>query len=44
MKYVELKRYEELLGVARTVTWCAFLTGFGIGVTVAALIIGRFWL
>jgi len=41
MKYVELKRYEELLGVARTVTWCAFLTGFGIGVTVAALIIGR---
>lgn len=44
MKYVELKRYEQLLGAARIVTWCAFLSGFGVGVTVAALIIGRFWL
>ena len=41
MKLVRLERYEQLLDAARTVTWCAFLTGFGIGATVAALIIGR---
>lgn len=44
MKLVKLERYEQLLGAARKVTWCAFLSGFGIGVTVAALIIGRLWL
>ena len=44
MKVVTIERYEELLDAARKVTWCAFLSGFGIGVTVAALIIGRFWL
>jgi hypothetical protein len=41
MKLVTIERYEQLLDAARRVTWCAFLTGFGIGVTVAALIIGR---
>jgi|15BtaG_2_1085339.scaffolds.fasta_scaffold07182_3 hypothetical protein len=44
MKMITLERYEELLDVARKVTWCAFLSGFGIGATIAALIIGRMWL
>jgi hypothetical protein len=44
MKLVTLERYEELLDAACKVTWCAFLSGFGIGVAVAALIIGGLWL
>lgn len=43
MKLVTLERYEELLDAASKVTWCAFLSGFGIGVAIAALIIGG-WL
>lgn len=44
MKLVTLERYEELLDAASKVTWCAFLSGFGIGITIAALIIGGLWL
>jgi len=41
MKLVTLERYEQLLDAARKVTWCAFLTGLGIGATIAALILNE---
>tara|TARA_R100001510_G_C7560906_1_gene140992 strand:+ start:378 stop:533 length:156 start_codon:yes stop_codon:yes gene_type:complete len=42
--YVKKETYEGLLDAARTVTWLAFASGLGMGVAVAAVVIGRYFL